>query len=692
MDSLNYQCIDSLAILSMMKLIIGRNSAIMTKDQAVVRYAPLCAIIHTANRHYHTLDDPIMSDDEYNALFIELQDIESKFPELASHDSPTQKVGGDAIDSFVKVTHASPMLSLDNGFNDQDFLDFDERVRKDADLKCVSYSLDPKYDGLAVSLLYLNRKLVLGATRGDKTVGEDITHSVRVIPNVPLVLAEEAPDRVEVRGEIYMSESGFLSLNERLAAQGKKTYANPRNAAAGAVRQLDPKVTADRPLLFTAYSLVGAKGYGFEGHIESMLAVRSWGLPVTSMPKLASSAQAAIAMRNEFCDLRPTLDYGIDGVVLKVNSLDIQRELGEGNRVPRWAIAWKFQADQETTPLIRVETQVGRTGQLTPVVKLKPVSVGGVTVSSITLFNWDLVAAHNLHVGDSIVIHRAGDVVPNIVRVIQEDRTEGALKCSPPTECPVCSAPAEKDGANLYCTGGFDCSAQRTEMLSYAVSRKVLNMRDVGDKLIKSLCDIAAVRDLSDIFDVTEAELLMLPGKADVSVRKILDSIAGAKKPPFDRFIASLCIRHVGESTSYQLSRTYSTFEELCAPTYEEFLALPDIGPETAGSLVRALKPGARVRVMAERMIELGVTPTSGEVFEQDLAGKVFVVTGSLEKMSRDEVKVALKNRGAKVAGSVSKKTDVVIAGPGAGSKLTAAVELQITVWNEQEMLENLGL
>lgn len=657
---------------------------------------------------YYVMDAPVIGDGEYDALFKELKALEKANPELASKDSPTQKVGGYVAGSLKPINHAIPMLSLDNGFSDEDFSDFDQQNIDECATTEVEYTAEPKYDGLASSVIYIDGLLSIGGTRGDGTTGDDITHNVRTIKNLPLRLQGDFPSFLEVRGEIYMSRSGFEQINEELLEAGEKIYANPRNAAAGAARQLDSAVAAKRHLYFCAYSLARAEGKTFESQEEAMLALASWGLPITKGLCVVKGLKGAKEYWEKILGERDGLPYDIDGVVFKVNKLAQQQEMGFKSTTPRWALAWKFPAQEVSTVLISVDEQVGRTGALTPVARLEPVKVGGVTVSNATLHNWNLVKALNLHVGDTVIIRRAGDVIPQLMGADESKRDELAAKINVPTACPCCGSPAvqelakpsKKDiasgaapkfKATLRCTGGFSCSAQREEKIISSVGRKLMNVDGLGDKTVIALCELGVLQDLSDVYALTQVDILRVPGTAEVSAQKLLDAISASKATTLPRFLWALGIRHVGESTSKAYAAHFGSFDSLLEATRADLLSIADVGDETADSTLAALEPGSEIREMALRMIDLGVTPAVIEVKGGVLAGNTYVITGTLSTMKREAAEAALEALGAKISGSVSKKTTAVIVGADAGSKLTKANGLGVTVLDEEGLKALIG-
>jgi DNA ligase (NAD+) len=508
---------------------------------------------------------------------------------------------------------------------------------------------------------------------------------------VPLQLTGDYPALVEIRGEAYMSRKGFEKMNEELIEQGIKPFANTRNAAAGTMRQLDSSITAKRPMVFCAYVIAQCPGRTFETHTDAMAALASWGIPVTKDIKLVKGLAGAKEAHEAILAARDELDYDIDGVVFKVNKLAYQMELGFISRVPRWARAWKFPAQEEMTPLLDVDCQVGRTGQLTPMARLKPVHIGGVTVSNATLFNYKRVALYNLHLGDTGIIRRAGDVIPHFMGVVESKRIEGATPVQVPTACPCCGSPVVMEKSTLYCTGDYSCSAQREEKIIHAAGRTRLDIDQLGDSSVASLCELGLVHDLADVFALTKEDLLRLPSSGDKSASNLLAAIEAAKNPSLQRFIEALGIRQVGTGTSKILASNFVNFDAVCAATYEQLIAIQDIGDITATSILKAFAPGAQIRLMAERMFALGVVIQAKSEKGTSLVGKTYVITGTLLQMTRDQAQARLEACGARVSGSVSKKTTGLISGVDtggkSGKKLTTARELDVPILDENDLL-----
>lgn len=658
------------------------------------RVEQLRAALDDHNYYYYVLDDPRIPDAEYDRLFRELQTLEADYPELATDNSPTRRVGSTAETSFQEITHRLPMLSLDNAFSDDELRDFDRRVRdRLATEDPVEYVCEPKLDGLAVSLHYEQGVLTRAATRGDGYTGEDITANIRTIPSVPLTLrGDDYPDLVEVRGEVYMPKAGFEQLNRRLAEQGEKTFVNPRNAAAGSLRQKKSTVTAKRPLELCAYSMaVTDDSLLPETHWESLQRVRGWGVRINPEMRTAKGVEACLQAYQELMAKRDTLPYEIDGIVFKVNRLDLQQRLGFVSRAPRWAIAHKFPAQEELTVIEDVEFQVGRTGAVTPVARLKPVFVGGVTVSNATLHNMDEIRRLDVHIGDTVFIRRAGDVIPQVVKVVPEKRPEGAAKVVMPSQCPVCDSDiVQIEGeAVARCSGGLYCPAQRKEAIRHYASRKALDIEGLGDRLIEVLVDEGMVNTVADLYRLTKFQLSSLDRMGDKSAGNLVAAIDRARNPVLWRFLYALGIREVGEATAKSLASHFGTLEAISAANDEALQAVPDVGPIVAGH-IRTFFDQPHNQETLQALQDAGVSWQEEQVVPAEakpLAGETWVLTGTLSQMTRDQAKEKLEKLGAKVAGSVSKKTACVVAGEAAGSKLTKAEQLGVPVLDEEGLL-----
>ena len=645
---------------------------------------------------YYVEDNPEVPDAEYDRLMQRLLTIESEHPEWVTIDSPSQRVGGVPLDGFTQVKHELPMLSLDNAFNDDELRAFQKRIQDRLnDASAIQYCCEPKLDGLAVSLLYENGVLVQAATRGDGTTGENITNNVRTIRSIPLKLqGNDWPTRIEVRGEVFMPKKGFEQLNQRALKKGEKTFANPRNAAAGSLRQLDSKVTATRPLSFYAYAVGIVEGRELEGsQYDRLCQLKSWGFPMSPEIRRVDSIEEVIRYHQMIGEKRESLEYDIDGVVIKVDKVDTQLQLGFVARAPRWAIAYKFPAQEEMTLLNNVEFQVGRTGAITPVAKLEPVFVGGVTVSNATLHNADEIARLGVMVGDTVIIRRAGDVIPQIVSVVESRRPADASPVIFPTECPVCQSKVERiEGeAVARCTGGLFCQAQRKEALKHFVSRKALDVDGCGEKVIEQLVDREMVTTPADLFRLSAGVVTALDRMGPKSAQKLIDALGNAKETTLPRFIYSLGIREVGEATATNLAHYFETLEALMTASKEQLTEVPDVGEIVAAHIFNFFREEHNLAVVND-LRDVGIHWPDIEKVADDVElpfeGKTVVLTGSLSQLSRTEAKEALQKLGAKVTGSVSKKTDLVVAGEAAGSKLTKAQELGIEVWDEQQLID----
>ncbi|AVJ10620.1 NAD-dependent DNA ligase LigA [Haemophilus influenzae] len=644
---------------------------------------------------YHVLDNPSVPDSEYDRLFHQLKALELEHPEFLTSDSPTQRVGAKPLSGFSQIRHEIPMLSLDNAFSDAEFNAFVKRIEDRLILlpKPLTFCCEPKLDGLAVSILYVNGELTQAATRGDGTTGEDITANIRTIRNVPLqLLTDNPPARLEVRGEVFMPHAGFERLNKYALEHNEKTFANPRNAAAGSLRQLDPNITSKRPLVLNAYGIGIAEGIDLPTtHYDRLQWLKSIGIPVNPEIRLCNGADEVLGFYRDIQNKRSSLGYDIDGTVLKINDIALQNELGFISKAPRWAIAYKFPAQEELTLLNDVEFQVGRTGAITPVAKLEPVFVAGVTVSNATLHNGDEIERLNIAIGDTVVIRRAGDVIPQIIGVLHERRPDNAKPIIFPTNCPVCDSQIIRiEGeAVARCTGGLFCAAQRKEALKHFVSRKAMDIDGVGGKLIEQLVDRELIHTPADLFKLDLTTLTRLERMGAKSAENALNSLENAKSTTLDRFIFALGIREVGEATALNLANHFKTLDALKDANLEELQQVPDVGEVVANRIFIFWREAHNVAVV-EDLIAQGVhweTVEVKEASENLFKDKTVVLTGTLTQMGRNEAKTLLQQLGAKVSGSVSSKTDFVIAGDGAGSKLAKAQELNITVLTEEEFL-----
>lgn len=644
---------------------------------------------------YHVLDNPTIPDAEYDRLFHQLKALEAAHPELITADSPTQRVGAKPLSGFAQIRHEIPMLSLDNAFSDEEFYAFVKRI-EDRLIRLpapLTFCCEPKLDGLAVSILYVNGVLTQAATRGDGTTGEDITANIRTIRNIPLqLLMDNPPARLEVRGEVFMLHEGFERLNQQALEKGEKTFANPRNAAAGSLRQLDPKITSKRPLVLNAYGIGIAEGVDLPNtHYDRLQWLKSIGIPVNPEIRLCNGTDEVLDFYRDIQNKRSSLGYDIDGTVLKINDIALQEKLGFISKAPRWAIAYKFPAQEELTRLNDVEFQVGRTGAITPVAKLEPVFVAGVTVSNATLHNGDEIERLDIAIGDTVVIRRAGDVIPQIIGVLHDRRPADARPIIFPKTCPVCdSAIVRIEGeAVARCTGGLFCAAQRKEALKHFVSRKAMDIDGVGGKLIEQLVDRELVHTPADLFKLDLTTLTRLERMGTKSAENALASLEKAKNTTLARFIFALGIREVGEATALNLANHFKTLEALQNADLEALQQVPDVGEVVANRILAFWHEPHNVAVVND-LIAQGVhweTVKTKEVTENRFKGKTVVLTGTLTQMGRNEAKALLQDMGAKVSGSVSAKTDFVIAGDAAGSKLTKAQELGVTVLTEEEFL-----
>lgn len=663
-------------------------------DNPQAEISELRDALNQHNYRYHVLDDPSVPDAHYDRLLRRLQQLEQDHPELVTPQSPTQRVGATPLEHFRQVRHELPMLSLDNAFDDQEILDFDRRVRerlgRDGE---IEYACEPKLDGIAVSLLYRDGRLERAATRGDGRTGEDITHNVRTIASIPLgLLGGGYPTTLEVRGEIYLPRTGFAAMNAQALERGEKVFVNPRNAAAGSLRQLDARITAQRPLDMCCYSVGWVDGGVLPArHSDILQCLREWGLRINPESDIAMGAQACIAYYQQLAERRAELPYDIDGIVYKVNEIALQERLGFISRAPRWAVARKFPAQEETTRLLEVEFQVGRTGAVTPVARLEPVFVGGVTVSNATLHNRDEIERLGLRIGDKVVIRRAGDVIPQVVSVISAERPSDAREIEFPEQCPVCGSALEQEPeeAVIRCTGGLICGAQQKESIKHYASRKAMDIEGLGDKLVEQLVDEGLIHSVADLYALGVEELAQLERMGEKSAANLVAAIAGSRQTSLPRFIYALGIREAGEATALNLARHFGNWQDLAAASEEKLLEVSDVGPVVADHL-RQFFDSADSMQLVQELLQAGLEwedlePLEGA--ELPLQGQTWVVTGSLDAMGRTEAKALLQQLGAKVAGSVSAKTHCVVAGPGAGSKLARARELGVEVVDEAAFL-----
>ncbi|QID18039.1 NAD-dependent DNA ligase LigA [Nitrogeniibacter mangrovi] len=646
------------------------------------------------NREYYVLDTPSVPDAEYDRLFAELQALEQAYPALATPDSPTRRVGGAPLPELTPVTHRVPMLSINTETDKsaQGALAFDARVRRalglETDAPAVEYAAELKFDGLAINLRYEDGVLVQAATRGDGQTGEDVTHNVRTIGQIPLRLSGEAPPVIEVRGEIYMRRDAFEALNARQREAGLKTFVNPRNTAAGAIRQLDPAIARQRPLSFFAYGLGETVGWARPGtHAALLDALAAFGFPVCEHRCVSQGVEGLIAFHERIEALRPGLPYDIDGVVYKVNDVRLQEELGFVSREPRWAVAHKYPAQEEMTRLIGIDIQVGRTGALTPVARLEPVFVGGVTVTNATLHNEDEIRRKGVLVGDWVIVRRAGDVIPEVVAPVVDRRDGNETAFVMPTSCPICGSHAVRgeDEAVTRCSGGLFCPAQRKQALIHFASRKAMDIEGLGDRLVEQLVDNAIVKTPADLYKLGVLGLASLERMAEKSAANVVAAIEKSRETTLQRFVYALGIRNVGEATARDLARHFGALDTLIAADVAALQAVPDVGPVVAQS-IHEFFAEPHNREVIEQLRAAGVHWAEHEpARHQDgpLAGKTLVVTGTLPSLTRDEAKALIEAAGGKVAGSVSKKTDYVVAGEAAGSKLEKAQQLNVSILDE---------
>ncbi|WP_462176857.1 NAD-dependent DNA ligase LigA [Pseudoalteromonas gelatinilytica] len=654
----------------------------------------LRAQLEEHNHNYYVLDAPSIPDAEYDRLMRELSALEQANPEFQSPDSPTQKVGGAALDKFEQVTHQVPMLSLDNAFSEEEFAAFNRRIKERLmDNNELTFCCEPKLDGLAVSIIYRDGVLVQAATRGDGMVGENITQNVKTIRNVPLKLrGDDFPAELEVRGEVFMDSAGFAKLNSEAEKRGDKVFVNPRNAAAGSLRQLDSKVTAKRPLMFYAYSTgLVADGQLPEDHYQQLAKLTDWGLPLCPETKLVEGQQAALDYYQDILTRRSSLAYEIDGVVIKVNDKKRQERLGFVARAPRWAIAFKFPAQEEITQLLDVEFQVGRTGAITPVARLEPVFVGGVTVSNATLHNGDEIARLGVKIGDTVIIRRAGDVIPQITQVVLERRPDDAKDIEFPATCPICDSHVERiEGeAVARCTGGLVCQAQRKQAIKHFASRKALDVDGLGDKIVDQLVDRELIKTPADLFILKQGHFESLERMGPKSAKNLVNALQDAKQTTLAKFLYSLGIREVGEATAQNLANHFLTLEKITQASVDALTEVSDVGEIVAKHVCGFFSEEHNMAVV-NALVEQGIhwpELTAPSADAQPLAGLTYVLTGTLSELNRNDAKARLQALGAKVSGSVSAKTDALIAGEKAGSKLTKAQDLGIDVLTEADLI-----
>lgn len=696
--------------------VTSKNVEALNPDELEKEYRKLVDTLNSYSKAYYFDDNPVVPDAEYDRLYRQLELIEQSNPNIIADDSPTKRVGGATLSEFEQVTHRVPLMSMGDIFNNAELIDFDARMSSSAGQSVVEYCAEPKLDGLAVSLIYKKGKLVQAATRGDGKIGENVTSNVMTIKAIPLKLTgDKVPDYIDVRGEVIMTRSGFNQWNERARATGGKVFANPRNAAAGSLRQLDPKVTAKRPLAFFAYYVGECEGYDLpRDQYHRLLALKELGFPVNSNIKCVKGLNGLKTFYEDILSRRETLNYDIDGVVLKINSLDTQEEMGFTAKNPRWAIAYKFPPEEMMTKLLDVEFQVGRTGAITPVAKLNPVYVGGATVSSATLHNADEIERLGLKIGDMVIVRRAGDVIPQVSGVVKEKRDGTEKDIVFPKYCPECGSLIEKvEGeAVARCTGGLVCSAQLRQSIIHFVSRDAMDIEGFGDRIIEQLVATKKISSVADLYTLSENDLattILDNGSEDRKVRflghvvakKLITAIDKSRVTPLNRFIYALGIREVGSSTARTLASNFKTIDDLIKASYSKLLNLPDVGPVVARHIADFFAEKHNLEIIDRLVkrddgflfsagIELTTLPQQSElnVDNQPFLGKTFVITGTLDSMDRNEAKAKLLSLGAKVSGSVSKKTFAVVCGSDPGSKLTKATELNVRVIYEEEFLQ----
>ncbi|BDV42271.1 DNA ligase [Geotalea uraniireducens] len=665
----------------------------MDKQTAAQRIAGLRSELERHNRLYYVEDRPEISDAEYDALFRELLTLEEQFPELATADSPTRRVGGEPLEKFDQVTHRLPMLSLENAFTDEEITEFDDRVKRFLGLPAeteLDYVCEPKMDGLAIELVYEEGQFTVGSTRGDGVVGEEVTRNLKTVKSIPLRLAvDPAPEQVEVRGEVYLPLAAFQRLNAQREEDGEPPFANPRNAAAGSIRQLDSRITARRPLSLFCYAPGECRGVEFTSQEDFLETIRQWGLPVNPLIRRVRGIDAVLAYYREMTAQRESLPYEIDGVVVKVDSFALQRELGEKSRSPRWAVAVKFPPRQAVTVVEDIVPSVGRTGVITPTAHLRPVEVSGVTVSRATLHNWEEMERKDIRIGDTVVIERAGDVIPAVVRVLTEKRTGAERPLPIPATCPECGSEVVKipDEVAVRCLG-LSCPAQIRESIIHFAARDAMDIDGLGEKYIEQLLRLGLVRNIADLYYLTRDHFMQFERMGEKLAENLLTAIAASKERELPRFIYALGIRHVGEHTAKLLATAFGSVANLAAATEEELLSIREIGPQVAQS-IRTFFHNRENQATIERLFAAGVRPAVEEKrLGGKFTGKTFVFTGALTRFTRDDAKRLVEAEGGHAAGSVSKKTDYVVAGAEAGSKLAKARELGVPVLTEDEFLQ----
>ncbi|OGT06976.1 MAG: DNA ligase (NAD(+)) LigA [Gammaproteobacteria bacterium GWF2_41_13] len=664
-------------------------------DSIIHRAELLRHWLNDYNYQYYVLDQPTVPDSEYDRLLRELIDLEMKYPVLKTPDSPTQRVGAEPLKVFPSVLHEIPMLSLDNAFNEAEVIAFDRRIHdKLKTTTSIDYCCEPKFDGLAISLIYQQGLLVRAATRGDGATGEEVTQNIKTIKAIPLKLRGDFPAHLEVRGEVYMPRAGFEALNKVALQQGEKLFANPRNAAAGSVRQLNSHITAKRRLAFYAYDCGKIQGLNrhYETHHQLLMQLHHWGLPVVHLIAVVQGIEGCLQYYQKMAALRENLPYDIDGVVYKVNAFQLQQQLGFVSRAPRWAIAHKFPAEEAITTIEAVDFQVGRTGALTPVARLKPVLVGGVMVSNATLHNQDEIVRKDIRIGDQVIVRRAGDVIPEVVGIVKQHRRQDAKTIEEPSRCPVCGSHVVRaEGeAIARCSGGLYCPAQRKEAIKHFASRRAMDIQGLGDKLVNQLVDVGLIEHVDDLYRLTVDQLSVLERMGEKSAEKLIHAIEQSKQTTFARFLYALGIREVGETTAQALATHFAMLEDLMAASPETLQTIPDIGPVVAQH-IDSFFHEPHNRKIIQSLLRYGVhwkAKSISPVESGPLTGQIIVLTGTLISLTRDEAKEKLQALGAKVAESVSKNTTLVVAGENAGSKLTKAKQFNIQVIDEEDFLK----
>ncbi|GKS58377.1 DNA ligase [Nitrospira sp.] len=657
-----------------------------SSDDPQARIDALRDVIRGHDYLYYVKDHPQISDAEYDRLFRELQEIEAAHPELVTPDSPTQRVGAPPLDELTKVAHERPMLSLDSLTDTEDVLAFDKRMKRELGCDCVEYTVEPKFDGLSIELVYDDGRFTRGATRGDGITGEDVTVNLRTIRSLPLNLRQAAqpPAHLVVRGEVYMRLNDFQALNRRVTERGEEAFANPRNAASGAVRQLDSRITADRPLVVTCYEIMVQNGSALDSHWDELDAMAAWGLPTPTYRHRCATIEHVIETHATMAAERESLPFEIDGLVVKLNRREWQERLGSRSRSPRWAMAFKFPPRKEITTVQDIVVSVGRTGTLTPLALLKPVEVGGVTISRATLHNADEVARKDIRAGDTVKVERAGDVIPAIAERIAVPGEERQAAFEMPAACPVCGSTVAREGAYFYCTGQAVCEAQLKGSIQHFASKSAVDIDGLGEKTVAQLVDRGFVHDVADLYRLTKGQLLTLDGFAERSATLLLEAIARRREIPFNRFLMGLGIRQVGQHVAKLLADHFGTLDALLAAGEDQLQRIHEIGPEISRSVERFCHEEGNQRVI-RKLLELGVKIQGGKKTGGPFKGQTFVFTGGLARTSRDDAKRLVEELGARVASSVSKKTTYVVVGTDAGSKLDRARSLAVTVLSEEE-------